>query len=108
MGTSLWISLGSEGSELDLISLIANVVWCGVQAPLNVRGVEIFVGAYIGIATDSAEQAELEDLLRLADLALYTVKRSGKGGGGALPTCRGAREVEPYRHVEILSGTICS
>lgn len=91
MGTSLWISLGSEGSELDLISLIANVVWCGVQAPLNVRGVEIFVGAYIGIATDSAEQAELEDLLRLADLALYTVKRSGKGG---VAPCRPAAEPE--------------
>lgn len=64
------IGLRSDGSELDLISSIANAELCNLQAPLNVRGVENMRRSIHGIAIDSGEQAELEDLLRLADLAL--------------------------------------
>lgn len=48
-----------------------------IRRPVDIQGREVFVGASIGIAANSpADQPE--DLLRKADVAMYTAKRSGK------------------------------
>ncbi len=46
--------------------------------PFTLAGNELYVTASVGIATASAEESA-DDLLRNADMAMYTAKRRGKG-----------------------------
>ena len=50
-----------------------------LRAPFAIAGQEIFVRASIGVAVASPGVDGPEDLLRQADVALYTAKRQGKG-----------------------------
>ena len=50
-----------------------------LRAPFAIAGQEIFVRASIGVAVASPGEDRPEDLLRQADVALYTAKRQGKG-----------------------------
>jgi diguanylate cyclase (GGDEF)-like protein/PAS domain S-box-containing protein len=49
-----------------------------VQAPLTLDGHPIVVTTSIGIAINAGEATTLDDLLRLADIAMYRAKQSGK------------------------------
>ncbi len=49
-----------------------------MQAPFNLDGREIFTGVSIGIALTDTIPKETEDLLKNADLALYSAKRKGR------------------------------
>ena len=49
-----------------------------MQAPFHLDGREIFTGVSIGIALTDAIPEETEDLLKNADLALYSAKRKGR------------------------------
>jgi diguanylate cyclase (GGDEF)-like protein len=51
-----------------------------LKEPFSVKGYEIIVSASVGFAVfpDHGEQAK--QLLRAADMAMYQVKKSGKGG----------------------------
>lgn len=50
-----------------------------LRAPFAIAGQEVFVRASIGVAVASPGVDGPEDLLRQADVALYTAKRQGKG-----------------------------
>ncbi|MBA3415070.1 MAG: EAL domain-containing protein, partial [Chloroflexia bacterium] len=49
-----------------------------LRAPFGLAGQKIFVRASIGVAVASPGQERPEDLLRQADVALYSAKRQGK------------------------------
>jgi diguanylate cyclase (GGDEF)-like protein/PAS domain S-box-containing protein len=49
-----------------------------MQSPFNLGGNEVHVSASFGIATATGDETA-DDLLRNADLAMYTAKREGKG-----------------------------
>ncbi len=49
-----------------------------LDAPLEVRGHQVRVGASVGVAVSPADGADAESLLSRADAALYSVKRNGK------------------------------
>jgi predicted signal transduction protein with EAL and GGDEF domain len=49
-----------------------------MQAPFTLDGREIFTGVSIGIALTDTVPEETEDLLKNADLALYSAKRKGR------------------------------
>jgi len=48
-----------------------------VQRPIEIQGKEVFVGASIGIAQHRSFDSS-DDLVRNADVAMYTAKRNGK------------------------------
>jgi diguanylate cyclase (GGDEF)-like protein/PAS domain S-box-containing protein len=49
-----------------------------MQAPFHLDGREIFTGVSIGVAITDTIPEETEDLLKNADLALYSAKRKGR------------------------------
>jgi diguanylate cyclase (GGDEF)-like protein/PAS domain S-box-containing protein len=59
-------------------TLMAERLIGALQQPFVVGGLEVFVGASIGIARNGAEM-DTGQLLRNADIAMYTAKRLGKG-----------------------------
>src|SRR6266498_841687 len=64
-----------------------------LRVPIDIEGRELFVDASIGIAESPSGSVSAEALLRDADAAMYTAKRSGKG----------AYEVfQPEFHVQVL------
>ncbi|MDX1562783.1 MAG: EAL domain-containing protein, partial [Gammaproteobacteria bacterium] len=59
-------------------SLAQNLVEC-LQAPIPVRGIAIEVGLSIGIAFYPEHANDAQELLRHADVAMYTAKRRSQG-----------------------------
>jgi diguanylate cyclase (GGDEF)-like protein/PAS domain S-box-containing protein len=49
------------------------------QAPFNIQGKQVWVGASMGASLYPEQAADLAELMRRADEALYRVKRAGKG-----------------------------
>lgn len=64
---------------------VARQVRDAVAQPLTVNGHPLSVGASVGVATAAADLTSPSALLRAADIAMYEVKRSGKGGVRAAP-----------------------
>lgn len=50
-----------------------------LQQPIQVDGVEVNIGASVGIAFFPADSAKPEELMRMADQALYAAKKEGRG-----------------------------
>ncbi len=67
-----------EDARDDLAMLAANRITSAMQEPFTVEGKEIFVSASLGIASDEPGMTASE-LLRNADMAMYTAKSRGKG-----------------------------
>ncbi len=51
-----------------------------MQAPFLVEGIEIYVSASVGISLYPTDASDSETLLKHADVAMYTVKQSGRDG----------------------------
>jgi PAS domain S-box-containing protein len=65
------------GSQADVDHIVDVIMHCFNQPFVLSRG-EVTVGASIGVAT-TLEQADAQELLRQADLAVYVAKDAGKG-----------------------------
>jgi diguanylate cyclase (GGDEF)-like protein len=65
------------GGESDAVK-VAQRLLDALASPFNLRGRELTVGASVGIAV-SAPGDTVDDLLRNADVAMYTAKQSGRG-----------------------------
>ncbi len=57
---------------------VANRIIAALQAPFAVQGEDIVVGCSIGIASARAGIGRRDELLRNADVAMYTAKAAGK------------------------------
>ncbi|MFN8108454.1 MAG: EAL domain-containing protein [Thermoleophilia bacterium] len=66
---------GTEDAER-----VATRVLSAVADPISLEGFEMVVRGSIGIAVSAASQADSEDLLRSADIAMYAAKARGRGG----------------------------
>ncbi len=62
---------------------VAERTRAALEESITVRGREVFVRCSIGIATGRADHADAQELLRNADIAMYTAKARG-GSGYAL------------------------
>ncbi len=60
-------------------STVADRVIAALDEPFAVEGREAFVGASIGIALGDPKEADVDALMRHADLALYQAKAAGGG-----------------------------
>jgi diguanylate cyclase (GGDEF)-like protein/PAS domain S-box-containing protein len=63
----------------EAATAVANRLIAALQQPFTVADREVFIGASIGIALNGPG-AGSDQLLRNADIAMYTAKRQGKGG----------------------------
>lgn len=59
---------------------MARVLLRSLERPLDVDGREVKVGASIGIALYPDDNADGENLIRMADVAMYRIKSQGGGG----------------------------
>ncbi len=67
------------GLERDAdAEIVAQRILSIVAKPVMVDGIEMKLGASIGIAVGKAEDADFEQMLLQADQAMYEVKRAGK------------------------------
>jgi diguanylate cyclase (GGDEF)-like protein/PAS domain S-box-containing protein len=77
-GDEFAILLEEEGDEAQATAA-ADRVLRELAAPFEVRGREVFMRASIGIAISGGADANLDDLIRNADTAMYAAKAAGKG-----------------------------
>ena len=59
---------------------VAKKILTRLEAPIEVDGQELFVGASIGISLYPADGAEVDMLVKHADIAMYRAKARGGGG----------------------------
>ena len=64
---------------LDRAMPVATRIIDALQVPLPVLGQEMVVGGSIGIAVARGSEVRADELLRNADVAMYTAKAGGKG-----------------------------
>src|SRR5438132_845527 len=60
--------------------VVASKVRTNLREPFLVEGIEIFLSASIGISLSPADGDDAETLLKHADVAMYSVKDSGRDG----------------------------
>ncbi len=60
----------------------AERILAALEAPIRLHGAEVSVGASIGIALQSSQTEETSEILRNADIAMYSVKARSKNGYG--------------------------
>ncbi|HYH92473.1 MAG TPA: GGDEF domain-containing protein [Candidatus Saccharimonadales bacterium] len=65
--------------EAGYASSVATRLLAALEAPIEVAGTTVTVGASIGVALDSAAMADVDHLLADADIAMYQAKALGKG-----------------------------
>jgi diguanylate cyclase (GGDEF)-like protein len=68
-----------DDPELSRAERISARIILALQAPFSINGRELRVGASIGIATGRGGAEAPQELLRNADMAMYTAKSRGKG-----------------------------
>jgi diguanylate cyclase (GGDEF)-like protein/PAS domain S-box-containing protein len=65
--------------DRDLVMQRARAIVERLSQPYRIRGHRVYVGASIGIAMSPSDGTDAHDLLKKADIALYRVKRDGRG-----------------------------
>ncbi|RVO38073.1 putative bifunctional diguanylate cyclase/phosphodiesterase, partial [Sinorhizobium meliloti] len=58
---------------------LADALINAFKEPFTVEGINVFVGASVGIAVAPADGNEVEQLMKAADIALYAAKKDGRG-----------------------------
>jgi len=76
-GDEFAILVESIGKRAD-VDAVAARIHSALDEPFSIQGVELFVHASIGIASN-ADGTGCEELLRNADMAMYAAKAAGKG-----------------------------
>ena len=64
----------------DGAARLATRIVTAMAEPFDVEGHQVVVGASVGIAIFGTDGSDAEELLKKADMALYRVKREGRGG----------------------------
>ncbi|HHP7232348.1 MAG TPA: EAL domain-containing protein, partial [Xenococcaceae cyanobacterium] len=65
-------------ADIHAATKVAEKIYQALTIPFNLEGYEIFTTASIGIALSSQGYQQPEDILRDADLTMYTAKEQGK------------------------------
>ena len=77
-GDEFVLIIGEQTSSDDTIHLLERVL-SAVQAPLELEGHTLRISCSIGVSVCPDDAQNLENLLRVADVAMYHAKESGKG-----------------------------
>jgi len=69
--------LAEVGSPADAV-LVAEKIIAAVASPFDVEGEQVHIGASIGISLYPLDSTDQEDLIQLADTAMYKAKDAGR------------------------------
>jgi diguanylate cyclase (GGDEF)-like protein/PAS domain S-box-containing protein len=78
-GDEFAVLLEDQQNEHDPIEAAERLRIALSSTPFNIAGQELFVHASIGVTVSSPRTANIAELLKEADLAMYTSKTRGKG-----------------------------
>jgi diguanylate cyclase (GGDEF)-like protein len=78
-GDEFVVLLDAPAPHAQLVA-VAEKLMAGIKAPIDVDGVELTVGASIGISRYPQDGQTVSELLATADNAMYAVKAGGHGG----------------------------
>ena len=67
-----------EGVSEDLVSHVSQRILDALRSPFELGGIQVHLSASIGIAFSTYETGTADELLRNADVAMYTAKSRGK------------------------------
>src|SRR3989304_2926981 len=97
LGGDEFAVLLDDAPDLGRALLIARRLVDTLQAPFSVEGRDVTMGASIGIASTNDRSERPDELLRNADVAMYTAKARGKAQFAVFEPAMQAAAVE--RHV---------
>jgi diguanylate cyclase (GGDEF)-like protein len=78
LGGDEFAILLEDRPDLERAIGVGNRIIDALQAPFQIQGKEVVVGGSIGIAVPRDTEERVHDLLRKADMAMYTAKSDGK------------------------------
>jgi diguanylate cyclase (GGDEF)-like protein len=78
LGGDEFAILLEDRPDLERAISVGNRIIDALQAPFQIQGKEVVVGGSIGIAVPRDTEERAHDLLRKADMAMYTAKSDGK------------------------------
>lgn len=78
LGGDEFAILLADGDGLAVALAVADRLVRSMQTPFQIEGHEITVGASVGVAAWRSDIRSADDLLRNADVAMYTAKANGK------------------------------
>jgi diguanylate cyclase (GGDEF)-like protein len=78
LGGDEFAILLEDRPDLERAVSVGNRIIDALQAPFQIHGKEVVVGGSIGIAVPRDADERAHDLLRKADMAMYTAKSDGK------------------------------
>ncbi|WP_157084825.1 putative bifunctional diguanylate cyclase/phosphodiesterase, partial [Sphingomonas pituitosa] len=70
----------SDGLETEALGALAEACLAELRKPFPILGSEVQIGGSIGIAVGAPRSSDRTELLRKADIAMYSVKGSGRDG----------------------------
>jgi len=80
-GDEFIVLLSALNSPID-VTTVAEKILGRLAEPVPLKGEEAVIGCSIGIALYPSHTTDLDDLIKKADLAMYTVKNGGKNNYG--------------------------
>jgi len=80
LGGDEFVVMLTDVKQKDDVAIVAHRAVQALAAPIEAGDQQVTVGASIGIASYPENAADSEILLKLADQAMYDVKRNGKNG----------------------------
>ena len=95
-----------DGGDLAEGIAVCRRILEALQAPLQIDGQELTIGASVGIAAARPESERADELLRNADVAMYTAKAAGKNGYAVFEPTMHATLVERHALAPELSKSI--
>jgi diguanylate cyclase (GGDEF)-like protein len=106
LGGDEFALLLEDRDDLALSVEVCRRVLDALQLPVQIRGQEISVSASIGMAAARSENDRADELLRNADVAMYTAKADGKGRYAAFEPTMHAALVERHALASELSKSV--
>ena len=106
LGGDEFAILLADGGDLAEGIAVCRRILEALQAPLQIDGQELTIGASVGIAAARAESERADELLRNADVAMYTAKAAGKNGYAVFEPTMHATLVERHALASELSKSI--
>jgi diguanylate cyclase (GGDEF)-like protein len=106
LGGDEFAILLEDGGDLAEGIAVCRRILEALQAPLQIDGQELSIRASVGIAAARAESERADELLRNADVAMYTAKAAGKNGYAVFEPTMHATLVERHALASELSKSI--
>jgi diguanylate cyclase (GGDEF)-like protein len=86
----------NDSQETDTAEALAAKIIALIAEPFSVGGIDVGIGASIGIALSPEHGTHADDLLKKADLALYHAKSSGRNRYAIFESALGQAAVEKH------------